>query len=622
MSFSNTLKSTLAATACLVGLGCGFTAPAWAQSPTGTPAPRHAIAMHGEPKHGPDFTHFDYVNPNAPKGGTIRFGGMGSFDNFNAFIPKGQSADGLGMLYDTLLVSSQDEPFTEYGLLAESVEMPEDRTWIIFNLRPEARWHDGRPVTAEDVKWTFETLIEKGAPGYAFYYQDVKAVDVLSPRRVKFTLASGNNRELPLILGQLAVLPKHYWQERDFAATTLEPPLGSGPYKIGKFEAGRFIEYERIDNYWGEALPVNVGQNNFDIQRYDYFRDANVVVEAFKGGAFDYRAEFNSKIWATAYDIPEVESGQLIKEESPHQRPQGMQGFAFNTRRDIFKDPRVRQALAYGFDFEWSNRNLFYGQYKRSRSYFGNSELEATGLPQGEELTLLERFRGRIPDEVFTAAYDPPATQGDGRIRANLHEADRLLKEAGWIIQGKDRVHKETGQKLAFEILLVQPAFERITLPYAKNLNRLGVDVKVRTIDSSQYVERVRHFDFDMIVTSWGQSLTPGNEQRNYWGTDAADRPSSGNTIGIKDPVVDELIELIIAAPDRKTLLTHVHALDRVLQWGHYVVPHWHIAYDRLVYWNKFSRPAITPMRGTSTSVWWHDAHKASALDNLRRGTN
>ena len=576
--------------------------------------------MHGTPKYGPDFEHFDYVEPEPPKGGALRQGGMGSYDTFNNFIPKGEIADGLGLLYDTLMTSSQDEAFTEYGLLAESVELPEDRSWVIFNLRQDATWHDGRPVTAEDVKWTFETLIEKGAPGYAFYYQDVTAVDVLSPKRIKFTFASDENRELALIIGQLAILPKHYWQDRAFEETTLEPPLGSGPYKIGKFEAGRYIEYQRVENYWGKDLPVNVGHYNFDTIRFDYFRDANIAVEAFKGGAFDYRAENNSKIWATAYEIPELEQGTLIKEESPHNRPQGMQGFAYNIRRDVFKDPRVRQALAYAFDFEWSNRNLFYGQYTRTRSYFDNSELSATGLPEGEELALLEKYRGRIPDDVFTKAYNPPATQGDGRIRSNLREADRLLKEAGWVVRGKDRVHAETGQTLSFEIMLAQPAFERITLPFAKNLERLGVHAHVRTVDTAQYIERVRNFDYDMLVMSWGQSLSPGNEQRNQWTTEAAGRSSSANYVGISDPVIDELVELVIAAPDREALVVRVRALDRVLQWGHYVVPHWHIAYDRLVYWNKFSHPETVPMKGTSTAFWWFDAHKASILDDLQRG--
>lgn len=602
---------------CALFAGALFAAPAAAQDVQ----PAHAIAMHGAPKYGPDFTHFDYVNANAPKGGTLRQGAQGSFDSLNSFIIKGQEASGLGSIYDTLMTSSSDEAFSAYGLLAESVEMPEDRSEITFHLNKNAKWHDGRPVTAEDVKWTFETLITKGTPAYRFYYADVARVDVLGERTVKFTFKGTENRELPLIIGQMAVLPKHYWQGRDFEKTTLEPPLGSGPYKIGKFEAGRFIEYNRVADYWARDLPVNRGQNNFDVLRYDYFRDGNVIVEAFKGGALDFRAENISKVWATAYDMDEVANGQIVKEELGHQRTAPIQGYLFNTRRALFKDARVRQALAYAFDFNWSNRNLFYGQYSRTRSYFGNSELEATSLPSAEELAILEKYRGRIPGEVFTTEYNPPATKGDGRIRSNLKIADRLLKEAGWVIEGKDRVHKATGQKLAFEILLVSPAFERITLPFAKNLERLGVRAHVRTVDSAQYMKRTETFDYDVVSGIWGQSLSPGNEQRNYWGSAAASANGSRNLIGISDPVVDELIEMLIAAPDREALVTRTRALDRVLQWGHYLIPHWHAKVDRVIYWNKLSRPTNIPMQGSPLGAWWYDEAKAQALSTARGGS-
>jgi len=609
------LKSGLlsAFAACVIALTCA-SAPAQAVERT------HAIAMHGQPKYGPDFKHFDYVNPDAPKGGMIRFGSQGSFDSFNGFISKGEAADGIGSIYDSLLTSSLDEPFSEYGLLAESMEIPEDRSWITFHLRAQAKWHDGQPITAEDVKWTFETLIEKGDPSFRFYYADVAKVDVLDERTVKFTFSNNENRELPLILGQMAILPKHYWEKRDFAQTTLEPPLGSGSYKIKSFEPGRTIVYERVDDYWGRDLPVNIGQSNFGEIRYEYFRDGAVVVEALKGGAIDWRLENNSKIWATGYDMPEVKSGMLMKENIGHENPQGMQGFVYNIRRDVFKDPRVREALAYAMDFEWSNKNLFYGQYTRSRSYFDNSELAATGLPSAEEVKLLEPLRDQIPTRTFTEEYNPPATKGDGRIRSNLRKADQLLKDAGWEIQGKTRVNKTTGQALAFEVLLIQPAFERITLPFTKNLERLGVQASVRTIDTAQYIERLRSFDFDMIVGSWGQSQSPGNEQRGYWGSDAAASDGSRNWIGIANPAIDQLIEKIINAPDRDALVTRVRALDRVLQWGHYVVPHWHIPYDRIVYWNKFSRPKVTPMKGTSSSLWWFDEAKAAKFAAARNG--
>lgn len=581
--------------------------------------PRHGIAMHGELKYGADFKHFDYVNPDAPKGGNVKLATTGSFDSFNGFIIKGEAAEGIGSLYDTLLISSADEAFSEYGLLAETVETPEDRSWVKFTLRKQARWHDGQPITAEDVIWTFKTLMEKGQPFYRFYYSSVEKAEKIDDRTVKFIFKPGENRELPLIMGQLTVLPKHYWQDRDFTRTTLEPPLGSGPYKIEDFEAGRFVKYRRVDDYWGKNLPVNVGQDNFDTIRYDYYRDATVLVEAFKAGEFDFRMENTSKVWATGYDFPALDKGLVIKEEIKHNRGTGMQGFIYNIRRDMFKDPRVRQALATAFDFEWSNKNLFYGQYKRSRSYFENSELAATGLPGPDELALLEPYRDRIPDDVFTKEYNPPKTEGDGRIRANLRDGDRLLKEAGWIIKDKKRVNAETGQVLEFEILLVSPAFERISLPFAKNLERLGVKANVRTVDSAQYLRRLETFDFDIITFPFGQSLSPGNEQRGYWGSEAARQNGSRNFIGIENPVIDELVEKLIAAPDRKSLITRTKALDRVLQWGHYLIPHWHLDYDRLVYWNKFQHPKITPLQGTQFNTWWINPVTAETTEKAKQ---
>ena len=577
--------------------------------------PRHGIAMHGAPKYGPDFKHFDYVNPLAPKGGAIKLATTGSYDSLNAFITKGQPVAGIGSIYDTLMSSSADEAFTQYGLLAETVETPKDRSWVEFTLRPEARWHDGKSVTPEDVIWTFNTLVAKGQPFYRYYYGNVVKAEKTGPRSVKFTFKPGENQELPLIMGQLTILPKHYWEGRDFSKTTLEPPLGSGAYRIKSVNAGKSITYERVAGYWGRSLPVNVGHNNYQSIQYDYYRDATVMVEAFKAGAFDYHAENNSKIWATAYDIPAVKNGLLKKVEIKHNRTAGMQGFVFNTRRDIFKDKKVRQALAYAFDFDWSNRNLFYGQYKRSRSYFDNSELSARGLPSGEELEILETLRGRIPDEVFSKTYNPPATKGDGRIRSNLRIGDKLLKEAGWVIKDRTRTNTESGWKLSFEILLISPAFERIVLPFAKNLKRLGVEARVRTVDSAQYVKRLETYDFDMIVGGWGQSQSPGNEQRGYWSSRAAAQNGSRNFIGISDPAIDKLVELVIAAPDRKSLVNRTRALDRVLQWGHYIIPNWHLDYDRLVYWNKFQRPKVTPTRGAQFFTWWINPAAAEATE-------
>jgi len=567
--------------------------------------PVHGQAMHGKVKYALGFKHFDYVNPNAPKGGNVKLATTGSFDSFNNFIIKGEAAAGLGSLYDTLLIQSADEAFSVYGLLAESIETPEDRSWVQFVIRKEAHWHDGRPITADDIIWSFNTLIEKGQPFYRYYYSNVARVEKVNTLTVRFSFKSGKNRELPLIIGQIPILPKHYWENRDFTKTTLEPPLGSGPYKIEKFEAGRFIKFKRVVNYWGKDLPVRRGFNNFDTLRFDYYRDATVLVEAFKAGEFDFRAENSSKLWATAYNFPALTQGLVQKKEIKHDRIAGMQGFAFNIRRKIFSSPKVRQALAYAFDFEWSNRNLFYGQYTRSRSYFGNSEMAATGLANKEEFAILKAYRDRLPKELYTVEYQPPKTNGDGRIRANLKIGDSLLKEADWVIKNKKRVHLKTGAAMEFEILLVSPMFERIALPFTKNLERLGIKARVRTVDSSQYQRRLETFDFDMIVSAWGASLSPGNEQRDYWSSSAASQNGSRNLIGISEPIIDELIESLIAAPDRKSLITRAKALDRVLQWGHYVIPHWHLNYDRLVYWSKLRHPRVTPMKGTQFDSWW-----------------
>lgn len=575
----------------------------------------HAIAMHGEPKYGPDFTNFDYVNPDAPKGGAIRLADSGTFDSFNPFIPKG--TPGASSSIETLMEGSGDEPFTMYGLIAESVAWPEDRSWVTFTLRPEARWQDGEPITVEDVVWSFETLKTKGHPFYRYYYGSVEKAEQVGERQVKFSFSEVGNRELPLIMGQLPVLPKHYWEAegRDFAATTLEPPLGSGPYRVKSFEAGRFIVLERVEDYWGKDLPINRGRYNFDEIRYDFYRDATAIRLALKSGDIDYREENQAKAWALEYDVPAVRGGWLNKIEIPHQRPTGMQAFVMNIRRPVFQDPLVRQALAYAFDFEWTNRNIFFGQYTRTESYFSNSELAATGLPEGEELEILERYRGRIPDEVFTTPYRAPRTDGLGWPRENLKRAFALLEQAGWVVEDMKLVNAETGRQMTFEILYASPDFERIVLPFIRNLKRLGIDARPRFVDPSQYVNRVRSFDFDMILGSWGQSESPGNEQRSFWSSSAADSPASRNYIGIKDPVIDELIELLIVAPTRESLIARTRALDRVLLWHHFVIPNWHLRTQRLLYWDKFSRPEEPPKFGTTYEIWWFDPAKAARLE-------
>jgi microcin C transport system substrate-binding protein len=608
------IRAVLSIRVLCCALACVLAIPVRAEEPP----KRHGIAMYDDLKYPAGFTHFDYVNPAAPKGGAIRLGVIeNTFDSFNPFIIKGNPAAGINLVWDTLLAPSADEPFSQYGLLAATVQTPADRSWVAFELRPEARWHDGKPVTADDVIWTFETLRTKGAPQFRFYYASVDRVEKTGERGVRFVFKPGTNRELPLIVGQLPVLPKHWWQGREFDKTSLDAPLGSGPYKVGRFEAGRFVEYERVPDYWGKDLAVNRGRNNFDVEHFDYYRDATVALEAFKGGNFDFRMESSAKDWATAYDVPEVRDGRIVKEAVPLGLPAGMQAFVMNLRRPLFQDRRVREALGLAFDFEWSNQALFYGQYTRTRSYFENSELASRGLPGPDELAILEPFRGKLPDEVFTREFVPPQTDGSGSNRENLRRAAELLREAGWSVQNGKLV--KDGQPLAFEILLDNPQFERVVLPYAKNLEKIGVDARVRSVDSSQYRRRTDSFDFDMIVGGFGESESPGNEQRDFWGSEAARREGSRNLIGIADPVVDALVAQLIASPDRKSLVAHCRALDRVLLWGHYVVPNWYLAKERIAYWNKFGKPAVVPKTGVQLDAWWIDPAKAAALSGARK---
>jgi microcin C transport system substrate-binding protein len=579
-------------------------------------APAEGVAMHGEPKYGPGFTHFDYVDPDAPKGGNLAMAAIGTYDSLNPFIVKGAPAAGIGLVYETLTTQSLDEPFSEYGLLARTIEVADNRSYVAFELRPEARWHDGRPVTVEDVIFSFETLKTKGLPFYRAYYANVAEVVEDGPGRVKFVFDGTPNRELPLIVGQMPILPKHWFEGRTFEATSLEPPLGSGPYRVGKLDAGRSITYERVTDYWGAGIPVNRGRNNFDTVRYDYFRDPNVALEAFKAGQFDLRLENSARFWATGYDGPALRQGLVVKEEIPTEGGTGMQAFVFNTRRDKFKDPRVREALGYAFDFEWTNKTLFYGQYTRTHSYFANSELAAHGLPGPDELVLLEPYRERVPKEVFEKDYEPPVTDGSGNIRDNLREAVRLLKEAGYEVKGGKLTNTKTGEPLAFEILLDQGGlFERIVGPFAKSLERLGIAVSLRTVDDAQYENRLQSFDFDMVVGTFGQSLSPGNEQRDFWGSAAADQPGSRNLIGVSDPVVDALIQKVITAETREQLVAACRALDRVLLWSHYVIPQWHNRVTRIAYWNKLARPQATPRYGIDLFAWWVDPSEAARVE-------
>jgi microcin C transport system substrate-binding protein len=573
------------------------------------------MSVFGDLKYRPDFQHFDYVNPDAPKGGTMKMSAIGTFDTLNPFVVKGVPAAGIGGIFDTLTVRSEDEPESSYGLVAEKIELAPDKLSVLYTLREEARFHDGTPMTPEDVVWTFETLRAKGLPMYRSYYGDVTKAEKEGERGVRFSFKSTENRELPAILGEMPVLSKTYWSGRDFEKTTLDPPLGSGAYKIESIDPGRSITYRRVPDYWAADLPVNKGRNNVDVIRYDYYRDGTIALEAFKAGQYDIRRENSSKSWATGYDSPALRDGLIKKEQITNELPSPMQGLGYNLRRPLFQDPRVREALAYAFDFEWSNKNLFYGLYKRTRSYFDNSELAATGLPQGEELKILEPFRGKIPDEVFTEEYNPPKYDGSGNIRDGLRAALKLLKEAGWTFKGEKLVNDETGQPFEFEILLNDPAYERIVLPFAKNLERMGITAHVRTVDVAQYEKRMETFDFDMAVALFPQSLSPGNEQREFFGSQAADAHGSQNVLGIKSPIIDELVEELIKAPDRASLIAHTRALDRVLQYGYYVIPQFHLGAFWVAYWDKFHRPEVAPKYGLGFDAWWIDPKAEQSVE-------
>ena len=577
----------------------------------------HALSMYGDVKYGPGFTHFDYVNPNAPKGGDVRLAAIGTFDNLNPFILKGNAAAGIAQTFDTLTVNSTDEPFSEYGQIAESIETPADRAWVAFTLRPEARFHDGSAVTVDDVIWTFETLKTKGHPFYRSYYKQVAKAEKVGDRKVRFTFDKGDNRELPLIVGQMPILSKAYYQKHDFEKTTLEAPLGNGAYRVESVDPGRSIVYRRVRDYWGAKLPVNVGRENFDTIRFDYYRDVTVALEAFKAGQYDFRQENVSKHWATGYTGPAVAQGLIKKEEIKNEVPTGMQAYVFNERRPMFQDRRVRQALGYAFDFEWTNKNLFYGAYTRTKSYFSNSELASRGLPSPDELRVLEPFRGKVPDEVFTKEYEPPKTDGSGNVRDGIREALALLTSAGWTIKGQKLV-SQRGAPMELEILINEPTWERISLPFVKNLERLGIKARVRTVDPAQYEKRAQDFDFDMTVVVWGESLSPGNEQRDFWHSASADVPGSRNYAGIKDPVVDKLVDLVIAAPDRPSLVARTRALDRVLLGGHHAIPHWHIQAYRVAYWDKFSRSPIAPKYSLGFDSWWVDPAKEADLNRKK----
>jgi microcin C transport system substrate-binding protein len=583
--------------------------------------PRHGLSVFGDLKYPADFKHFDYVNPDAPKGGKasqIGSAGITTFDSFNSFILKGDAAQGMELCFDTLMARAHDEPDSVYGLVAETADVAPDKMSVTFKMRPEAKFADGSPVTADDVVFSFETIKTKGHPALSTPIRDVKSAEALDAHTVRYTFEGSLVRDLPITVATLPILSKTYFATHDFEKTTLEPILGSGPYKVGPFKAGTYVTYIRRPDYWAKDLPVNRGVNNFDEVRYEYYRDRTLELESLLAGNFDFREEFTSKDWATGYNGPVVKDGRVKLLTLPDERPSGAQGFFINTRRDKFKDPRVREALGLAFDFEWSNKNLFFGLYTRTASYFENSDMKAVGPPSPEELALLEPFRDKLPAAVFGEPVSPPVTDGSGNNRAQLRQAGKLLADAGWA-QTPQGVRNAAGQPLTIEILMDSPSFERIIAPYVKILKSIGIDATMRLVDDAQYERRMKEFDFDLTTQRYALRLTPGIELTNFWGSKAAATNGSYNLAGIADPVLDQLIEKIVEAKSRAELVVATRAADRVLRAGYYWVPQWYKGAHNLAFWDKFSWPEVKPKyeRG-ALETWWYDEAKAQALTSRK----
>jgi len=585
---------------------------------------KHGLSLFGEPRYPADFKHFDYVNPAAPQGGVVRQIAFGTFDNFNSVVAgvKGSLAMGTELFNETLMTAALDEVSTEYGLLAEAASHPDDFSSVTYRLRSNARWHDGKPVTPDDVIFSFDAF-KKNSPYHGAYYRHVVKAEKSGEREVTFTFDGPGNRELPQIVGQLSVLPKHWWEgadksgkKRDVTQTTLEPPLGSGPYRLKDFVAGHSIVYEKVADYWGKDVNVTIGTRNFQQLRYEYFRDSTVALEAFKGDQVDWRTENSAKNWATSYDFPAVRDKRVVLEEFSISNVGVMQAFAFNIRRNKFKDARVRRAFNFAFDFEEMNRTIFFGQYKRISSYFEGTELASSGIPEGRELAILQSVREKVPADLFSKPYTNPVGGSQQADRNNLREALALFREAGYEIKDTKLVNAKTGEPYSVEFLAEDPATERFVLFYKPSLQRVGMTVNVRVVDSAQYENRLRQWDYDIIVASWGESLSPGNEQRDFWSSQAADMPGSRNLIGIKNPAVDALIDRVIFAKNRDDLVAATKALDRVLLWNFYVVPQWTYGKQRSARWDRFGRPATLPKYGLSAfpTIWWWDADKAARV--------
>ena len=575
----------------------------------------HGIAMHGAPKYDSNFTHLSYINPNAPKGGKLKFGVYGSFDNLNRVAFKGSKAAGLGYINDTLMRRVWDEAFTLYGLIAEYAEMPEDRSSITFFINPKAQFHDGSPITRNDVLFSLETFQTKGTPNQKKTYGKVIETEMIGENGIKMNFVNNEDKELPLIIaGFLPIIPKKYYEKIDVTKTFLDIPLGSGPYTIDEIDPGRKIIYSRVKDYWAKDLPVNKGQYNFDILQYDYYKDSNVLLEAFKVGDYDYRREYNAQRWQTNYDFPAVDRGDVVLKEMKNDRPTGMNALVMNSRKEIFSNPRVREALSYAYDHEWINKILYNNAYTRTDSYFDNSPLASSDLPTKEELLLLEPWKDQLPNEIFNKIYKPPISDGSGMPRENLRIAKKILEEEGWKIENGKLT--KNNKEFVFEFLIVSPSVERIALAFQKTLETLGITMNVRTVDSSQYQARMLNYDFDMIKNTWRVSLSPGNEQQFYWGSEVGKNEGSKNYAGVNSPVVDFLIEKLIGAKTRDELTTTIHALDRVLLWGHYVIPLYHSGIDRIAYWDFLEYPKNIPLYGIVIESWWANQEKASILQN------
>lgn len=582
-----------------------------------TAEPRHGLSAFGDLAYPADFTHFSYVDPDAPKGGAfslIGWGGVTTFNSLNAYILKGDAAQGMELTFDTLMTRAQDEPDAVYGLVAESADLADDRRSVTFALRPAARFSDGSPLTGEDVAFSFDVLKSKGHPIYRQTLRDVEKVEVLGPHEIRYTFSGDQVRDLPLTVAALPIFSRAYYRDRPFEETTLDPPLGSGPYTVGEVRQGRTITYRRNPDYWASDLPVNRGRWNFDEIRYEYFRDRTAAMEAFKSGAYNFREEFTSKVWATEYDFPAVSDGRVKRETLPDETPSGTQGFFLNTRRPLLADENVREALALAFDFEWTNKNLFYSLYERTQSYFENSAMKAEDAPDEAERALLQGLGVPVADAALGEVVSPPVSDGSGQDRKLLRQAARLLEKAGWTIKNGKRVNAK-GEPFRLEILMFEPTFERVNAPYVKNLKLLGIDASMRIVDPAQFERRMKSFDFDMTTQRYVMSLTPGVELRSYFGSDAAALDGSLNLSGIADPAVDALIERVVAAKNREDLVIAARALDRVLRAGHYWVPHWYKASHTIAYWDKFSRPATKPKydRGV-LDTWWYDEERAERL--------